>query len=111
MEPLVLYGNNPKRMLYSKFGYLSFAEREQRKQILHTKIEHMSECLLYKMKRHEVETHGYNREQWSFTPNILQIVDTVIYHIGIIPIESITIYDILEIAKMEPAPYRILSWI
>lgn len=111
MEPLSLYGSNPKRMRYLKFGHLSLEDRSIRMKQLHRCIMNMREHLMFKMKRYEVNTYGYDREKWPFYRDIPKIVNHIIYHVGLIPVESISIDDIIEIYKMEPAPYDILKWI
>ena len=54
-----------------------------------------------------MEMYGHDKQSWPFFPKYRSIMNNIIYHVGIV--DNLQIDDILEIMKMEPAPYDIYS--
>jgi hypothetical protein len=108
MEPLSLYGNNAKKMVYLKFGHLSNIQRIQKKNELRNMIEVFADYLIFKMKRYEVTIFGYDRESWPFYPSYSNIVQKFIFHVGIVDIDIISYDDIVSVSKMNDPPYILL---
>lgn len=108
MEPLSLYGNNARRMRYLKYGHLPLDERRQRMDSLYKRAVSLIDNLDFKMKRYEIDTYGYDTSKWPFYPNTWKIGCHIIYYIGIVDHNLISIDDILCLCNMEPAPYDVL---
>lgn len=105
MIPFSLYGTSPKKMRYARFGHLSERDRSLKIKELRNDVYQMITSIVYRIQRYECE-YGLD---WTPRSILWSFANTIVYHIGICSISSLSIDDMFEIATLGEAPYMILS--